>query len=218
LALLDGRAWTAGELAHHVGIARSTASEHLTALVVGGLLAEQRHGGHRYVRLSGAKPAQLVEDLAGAVGERDAPSSLRDARRAGQLAAARTCYDHLAGALGVALFDGLVAAGHLDERHGLALTAGGRAWFGELSGDDALARRGSRPLVRTCLDWTERRSHLSGAAGAVMHRCLLARGWIVRGSQPRAVMLTDGGAQALHALLEPVAHNRADGASEELAD
>lgn len=81
--------------------------------------------------------AQLVEDLAAAVGEVDRPSSLRTARAAGQLAAARTCYDHLAGALGVALLDALVNAELIDQRRGLALTAAGHVWFSELAGEAA---------------------------------------------------------------------------------
>lgn len=118
LALLDGRAWTAGELARHVGLAPSTPTDHLTILVGAGLLTEERQGRHRYVRMADPDAAQLVEDLAAAVGEVDRPSSLRTARAAGQLAAARTCYDHLAGALGVALLDALVDAELIDQRRG----------------------------------------------------------------------------------------------------
>lgn len=151
LALLDGRAWTAGELAQHVGIARSTASEHLTTLVAAGLLAEQRQGRHRYLRLAGPEIAQLVEDLAAAVGVPGRPSSLRAARVSHQLAAARTCYDHLAGALGVGLFDALVDAELIDTSSGLVLTPAGRTWFADLAGAQALHPRGTRPLLRSCL-------------------------------------------------------------------
>lgn len=201
LALIDGRAWTAGELAAHTGVARSTASEHLTALVCAGLLAEERQGRHRYVRLAGPGIAALVEDLAGAVGTPRPPASLRSARAAGELAAARTCYDHLAGALGVALFDALVGADLVRTRDGLALTGPGREWFTGLAGETALRARGSRPLLRTCLDWTERRPHLGGRLGAVLHRELLRREWVVPLPRHRAVRLTPVGATGLADLL-----------------
>ena len=197
LALLDRRAWTAGELARHVGVAPSTASEHLGVLVAAGLLAEQRQGRHRYVRLAGAEAAQLVEDLAATVGVPERPSSLRAVRAAGRLAAARTCYDHLAGALGVALLDALVAAGHVTTRDGLSLSETGRSWFTDLAGPDALRPRERRPLVRTCLDWTQRRGHLGGHLGAVLHDQLVERAWITTSTVDRAVTLTPEGGRAL---------------------
>lgn len=99
LALLDGRAWTAGELARHAGVAPSTLSEHLGKLVAGGLLAEERQGRHRYVRLAGARVAQLVEDLAAQTAPDPAalrPRTLRESSAGGAMARERTCYDHLA--------------------------------------------------------------------------------------------------------------------------
>ncbi|MFD9317538.1 ArsR/SmtB family transcription factor, partial [Streptomyces sp. NPDC060053] len=118
LALLDGRAWTAGELARHAGVAPSTLSEHLGKLVGGGLLAEERQGRHRYVRLADTRVAQLVEDLAGQVAPRRAhrPRTLRAASAGSAMARGRTCYDHLAGRLGIAVTDALTA-------HGLLSTA-----------------------------------------------------------------------------------------------
>jgi len=197
LALLDQRAWTAGELARHVGVAPSTASEHLSVLVSAGLLAEERQGRHRYVRLADAETAQLVEDLAAAIDIPDRPSSLRSVRAAGQLAAARTCYDHLAGALGVGLFDALVHGELITTSNGLALTDAGRSWFADLAGVDALHPRGRRPLIRTCLDWTERRSHLGGTLGAALCHQLRQRAWITTTPRHRAVTLTPEGALAL---------------------
>ncbi|MGW1272014.1 ArsR/SmtB family transcription factor, partial [Streptomyces sp. NPDC002491] len=99
LALLDGRAWTAGELARHAGVAASTLSEHLGKLVAGGLLTEERQGRHRYVRLAGARVAQLLEDLAAQVAPDPAhlPRGLRAATAGSAMARGRTCYDHLAG-------------------------------------------------------------------------------------------------------------------------
>ena len=202
LALLDGRAWTAGELARHTGISPSTASEHLSKLVEAGLLSEERQGRHRYVRLAAPEAAQAVEDLAALAGSPAAPrSSLRAVRAHSELAAARTCYDHLAGRLATEIFDAMTAKGLLSERDGLALTAEGRAWFTELGWVPAPGASGRRPLVRACLDWTERRPHLAGAAGAALHDHLLARSWITKGRRHRAVTVTPDGHRALTGLL-----------------
>lgn len=132
LALLDGRAWTAGELARHAGVAPSTASEHLGKLVAGGLLTEERQGRHRYVRLADARVAQLVEDLAAHVGPRPAerPRTLRESGTGSAMARGRTCYDHLAGRLGIALTDALTGRGLLRQDTGFALTDAGVRWFG----------------------------------------------------------------------------------------
>ena len=201
IALLDGRAWTAGELARHAGISAPTASEHLNQLVQAGLLVQERQGRHRYVRLAGSDVARLIEDLAVVAGQPAPTRSLRTVRAADDLAAARTCYDHLAGALGVWLFDAMVAAGLLTTADGLALTTAGRSWFTDLAGPAALRPTTSRPLVRGCLDWTERKSHLAGALGAVLCQQLLNRSWIRRVSDSRAVRVTADGELAISELL-----------------
>jgi DNA-binding transcriptional ArsR family regulator len=201
LALLDGRAWTATELATYAGISRPTATEHLNQLVGAGLLAEERQGRHRYLRLAGTGMAQLIEDVAVAAGEPAPARSLRTIRAAHDLAAARTCYDHLAGTLGVQLFDAMVCRGLLTATGGLLVTATGRSWFEDLAGPDVLRHESSRPLVRTCLDWTERRPHLGGALGAILHQQLTARCWITRCPGSRAVRITPAGGRALESLL-----------------
>ncbi len=201
LALLDGRAWTAGELARHCGVAASTLSEHLGKLVGGGLLTEERQGRHRYVRLADARVAQLVEDLTAqlAPDAAEPPRGLRQSGADSAMARGRTCYDHLAGRLGIAVTDALTARGLLRQDTGFALTDAGLDWFGALGVD--LDGRGRRPLARACLDWTERRPHLAGAAGAGLCRHLLERGWCVRIGSGRAVKVTGTGEQALTDLL-----------------
>ncbi|MGC4816336.1 ArsR/SmtB family transcription factor [Micromonospora sp. DT63] len=197
LALLDGRAWTAGELARRAGVAPSTASEHLTRLVRGGLLVEERQGRHRYLRLAGPSVAQLIEDLAGHAPAPPAPTtSLRAAGASAALAYARTCYDHLAGRLGVLLYDALLADGRLDRSSGLALTPDGWAWAAGLGVPVDVLRAARRPVVRDCLDWTERRPHLAGALGAALRRRFAELGWITQGTG-RAVRLTPIGRAAL---------------------
>ncbi|MFJ9539392.1 ArsR/SmtB family transcription factor [Streptomyces sp. NPDC101225] len=201
LALLDGRAWTASELARHAGVAASTLSEHLGKLVAGGLLTEERQGRHRYVRLAGTRVAQLVEDLAAQVDPEGAvrPRGLRESSAASAMAWGRTCYDHLAGRLGIAVTDAMTLRGLLRQDTGFALTDAGVAWFG--STGIALDRKGRRPLARACLDWTERRPHLAGAAGAALCRHALETGWCVRVGSERAVKVTPSGARALEDLL-----------------
>src|SRR5262249_16295970 len=145
-------------------VAASTASEHLTKLVAGGLLTEWRQGRHRCVSLAGSHVAELLEDLSGRLeGPTARPTSLRAASTSAALARARTCYDHLAGRLGVAVADAMADMGVLDE---FALTERGREWFATALDASDLDGPGRRPLVRVCLDWTERRPHLAGLAGA----------------------------------------------------
>jgi DNA-binding transcriptional ArsR family regulator len=202
LALLDGRAWTAGELARHGRVAPSTASEHLGKLVAGGLLTEERQGRHRYVRLADDRVAHLVEELAAhaSPGPAPAPRSLRESTVADALARGRTCYDHLAGRLGITITGAMTAHGLLTQDAGFALTERGARWFAGLGID--LSAKGRRPLVRGCLDWTERRPHLAGVAGARLCGHALDAGWCVRIGSDRAVKVTADGERALHTLLD----------------
>jgi DNA-binding transcriptional ArsR family regulator len=197
LALLDGRAWTAGELARMAGVAASTATEHLNLLVNGGLLTEERQGRHRYVRLAGSDTAALIESLAEMAPHRPTPPrSLPAASRRRALERGRTCYDHLAGMLGVSITDAMTRRGLLDWTHGAAITGRGTSWLREVGIAPPPAT--GRPLVRSCLDWTERRPHLAGGIGAAMCRHAFDAGWITRIGTGRAVALTDAGQQALH--------------------
>ncbi|WP_264927739.1 helix-turn-helix transcriptional regulator [Streptomyces sp. A012304] len=201
LALLDGRAWTAGELARHAGVAASTLSEHLGKLVAGGVLTEERQGRHRYVRLADARIAQLVEDLTAqaAPGAVVRPRSLRESSAGSAMARGRTCYDHLAGRLGITVTDALTARGLLVQDPGCALTDAGLGWFADAG--IGLDRTGRRPLARACLDWTERRPHLAGVAGAALCRHALDAGWCERIGSGRAVRVTATGERALAELL-----------------
>ncbi|MEV1066495.1 winged helix-turn-helix domain-containing protein [Streptomyces sp. NPDC050263] len=197
LALLDGRAWTAGELARHAGVAASTLSEHLGKLVAGGLLTEERQGRHRYVRLADTRIAQLLEDLTAQVAPDPTrrPRGLRASTAGSAMARARTCYDHLAGRLGIAVTDALTARGLLDLEGQVGLTEAGLRWFAGNGIPLDLATR--RPLARACLDWTERRPHLAGAAGAALCRHAFDTGWCVRIGTERAVKVTEAGEKAL---------------------
>jgi DNA-binding transcriptional ArsR family regulator len=194
LALLDGRAWTAGELAAQAGVAPATATGHLHKLVAAGLLSEQRQGRHRYVRLADPQVAHLIEDLAAHLPPSPVPArTLRAATASAALARGRTCYDHLAGALGVAVTDALERTGLLTRTAGFALTPAGLRWLAGLPA----VRAPRRPLVRGCLDWTERREHVAGAAGASVCAYLLGEGWVARVGSGRAVRVTPAGVPAL---------------------
>jgi len=207
LALLDGRAWTAGELARHASVAPSTATEHLHRLIAGGLLAEERQGRHRYVRLAGPEVATLIEDLSGFLAPVPTPArTLRAATASAALARGRTCYDHFAGRLGVALTDAMAARGLLDPVNGFALTGAGQDWLtGPLGVDPSALRQSKRPLARGCLDWTERRPHLAGTAGARLCERALGAGWVVRIGSGRAVRVTPSGELAFKELLDVAA-------------
>jgi DNA-binding transcriptional ArsR family regulator len=195
LALLDGRAWTAGELAKVAGVAVSTASEHLDRLVGGGLLVEHRQGRHRYVRLAGPETAAVLEAVAatGAPAE-EVPRTMAAAHRQRNLRFARTCYDHLAGVAGVALADGLIGNGLVGNADGLALPARGRAAL-QAAGIETPRRK--RPALRECIDWTERRPHLAGSIGAAICRHAFGAGWIARIGSGRAVRVTPLGVREL---------------------
>ncbi|HET6173150.1 MAG TPA: winged helix-turn-helix domain-containing protein [Gaiellales bacterium] len=203
LALFDGRACTAGELARHAGVARSTASEHLDRLVDGGLLTERRQGRHRYVELADAGVAELLEDLMARLAPiQERPRTFRAVATADALARGRTCYDHLAGRLGVAVTDAMTGKGLLDQANGLALTDAGADWLGALGIDVDGLRSRKRPVVRVCVDWTERRPHLAGGAGAQICARFHANGWVRRIGDGRAVLVTPTGQAALRDLLE----------------
>jgi DNA-binding transcriptional ArsR family regulator len=202
-ALLDGRAWTSGELAAHAGVAPSTASEHLTRLINGGLLVEKKQGRHRYVQLADQRVAQLLEDLAAHAEPAKPRSTLRATTASAALARARTCYDHFAGRLGVAITDAMTTKGYLSQTNGFTITTEGLHWLtNDLNANLTTLRTTKRPLGRPCLDWTERRTHLAGTAGAHLCHHFQAEGWVRRIGTTRAVQVTPSGKTALQDLLD----------------
>jgi len=200
LALLDGEPWTVSALAAEAGVRLPTASEHVARLVGCGLVQTTSSGRHKYVRLAGPQVAEVLETLCG-LAEPARPQSLSAVRRTRHLAAARTCYDHLAGRLGVAVLDGLLDAGVLRRRGGLVVTRAGRTWFDELGISVSSLEAGRRPLLRDCLDLTERRPHLAGSLGAGLCSTFLAREWVRRTSSSRALAVTPAGERAVDELL-----------------
>lgn len=194
MALADGRAQPAGELAYAAGVTAQTASSHLAKLLAGGLLSVEKEGRHRYYRLAGSHVALALENLASiapGVTVRRMPRS----REAQELQFARCCYDHLAGSLGVAVTQALqerafiVAAA--DKQ--FELTQAGMEWFSAMGLDVAALKPTRRGLARQCLDWTERRHHLAGPLGVELMSRLCAIGWVRRSKSSRAVQVTPKG-------------------------
>jgi len=193
-ALWDGRARPAGELARIANVAPATASGHLAKLVAGGVLRVQPQGRHRYYRLAGPEVAHALEALASLL----PPRAPRDSEPVTPLRRARLCYDHLAGQLGVAVADGLVARGWLRLQDDTwSLPAAGRRGFTRLGLDVDALERGRRPLLRSCIDWTERREHVGGALGAALAMHLIERDWVRRERGTRAVLVTTAGREGL---------------------
>jgi DNA-binding transcriptional ArsR family regulator len=187
VALIDGRALPPSELAEVAGVSRSTISEHLAKLERAGLLTVERGGRNRYFRLSGPEVATAIEALA-ALAPRFPVRSLKQSRSAGALSAARTCYGHLAGRLGVGITEAMLAHG-LIEREGevFLLTGAGADWFSQF-GIEKPPRAG-----KACNDWSERRPHLAGSLGVVLTRHLFEVGWLQRTQRAREVRLTPQG-------------------------
>ena len=195
-ALMDGRTLTASELAYVSGVAPQTASGHLAKLSDAGLLALAKQGRRRYFRLASPHVARVLEGLM--VVAQDGPARQRNLWRGGEtLRHARTCYDHMAGRIAVAIADRLVQQSFilLDEDGG-QLTDAGRSFFDELGVDLRLASK-RRVFCRPCLDWSERRPHLAGAVGAAILDHALEHDWVEHVRDSRALVVTPVGVREL---------------------
>ncbi len=200
-ALLDGRALTAGELARTTGVSAQTVSAHLGRLRSAGILAVEAQGRHRYYRLVDERAGRAFEALAAFTPVRPV-RSLRQSNIAADLRFARTCYDHLAGALAVAITDALVRCEAIVAADGYyRLGAAGGDLFTSLGVPLDMLRRARRSFAHPCLDWSERRHHLAGALGAGLLAALGERGWVSRRPTSRAVALHTTGREGLVALL-----------------
>ncbi|MET8140355.1 helix-turn-helix domain-containing protein [Sphaerisporangium sp. NPDC005288] len=216
-ALVADRAMPASELAALSGVSRPTASEHLARLVEHGIISVERCGRHAYYRLAGPEVATALEALA-VLAPIHPPRSLRSSFHLDNLRRARTCYDHVAGRLGVAIADVLQSRG-LVRRTGDGLELDVPVWqdLRPLDIDCRPSLKGRRPAIRACVDWSERRHHVAGAlAGAITHR-LFELGWIVRPRDgERVVKVTDEGFDGLaRSFGLPASVLRTDSADEE---
>lgn len=195
-ALMSGKAVTATELAQEAGVTVQTASSHLSKLDAGGLLRLRKQGRHKYFSLASDDVARVLEGLMGL-----AAGSGHLRNRVGPkdpaLRKARVCYNHLAGDMGIQLFDSLVGRRFLRTgRESLDLSKTGRNFvcdFG-IEINDLVAQR--MPLCRECLDWSERRSHLAGSLGRAFLSRFEDKGWAKRERDTRVVRFTPAGEKA----------------------
>ncbi|MDB5936995.1 MAG: transcriptional regulator [Massilia sp.] len=204
-ALMSGMALTATELAEVAGVTRQTISGHLAKLVQARMLVVESQGRHRYFRLADPDVAQLLESLMN-VAFRTGAVRLRSSPREPALRRSRVCYDHLAGELGVLVYDRMAQAGAFTiDGNGISVTAAGRRLVAELGIDvDALTST-RRPLCRTCLDWSERRHHLAGSLGSALLARFEQLGWASRVKDTRVIAFSSAGEQALRAWIAPQA-------------
>ena len=197
MTLMDGRALTASELARAAGVTPQTASGHLARLCTAGLLSIQRQGRHHYHRLASPAVAHMLETIMD-VAQDNAPAPRRPVvtgPRDRAMRAARTCYDHLAGQLGVRLADCLSGRGHVElSPEGGAVTASGITFFEEFGVDlRPSGKAAGRVFCRPCLDWSERRLHIGGTLGAALAERCFDLNWIRRHDDSRAVAVTRAG-------------------------
>jgi DNA-binding transcriptional ArsR family regulator len=193
-ALMSGKALTASELAAEAGVTLQTTSAHLRKLEDGGLLRQRRQGRHRYFSLAGDEVGSLLEAMMGfAAGK--GHMRMRTGPKDPALRKARVCYNHLAGEMGVRMLDGLRAAGFVVDAgdDDLVLTEDGRSFVTRFGIDAAALERSRRPVCKSCLDWSARRSHLAGALGTALLDRFYEAGWARREPGTRIVRFTARG-------------------------
>jgi DNA-binding transcriptional ArsR family regulator len=202
-ALMTGCSCTATELADAAGVTRQTISSHLGKLLDAGLVEVDQQGRHRYFRLAGGEVADLLESLMG-LAARSAPSRpLFFGPREPALRKARVCYDHLAGELGVLMYEEMIRHGLLERLDGAPrLTEQGGTWLTRIGIDVRHAAGRKRSFCRACLDWSERRHHLAGWLGAALLKHILDMGWAQREQESRAITFSTDGEQSLRALFQ----------------
>lgn len=199
-ALMAGRALTATELADAAQVTRPTVSSHLARLIQSKLIVRESQGRHRYFRIANRDVAYLLESLMGVAFRIDTQSN-ETGPRDPALRKARMCYDHLAGELGVFVYDSLEQHRHLDLRSdGPTLTDAGWQLFGKLGIEERQLQQGRRPVCRACLDWSERRHHLAGALGAALMARVIALRWAKQARDSRVVHFSAEGERALRKL------------------
>ena len=192
-ALMGGQALTASELAGAAGITLPTASSHLSKLEAGGLVTQRKQGRHRYFALADDEVGVLLENIMGFAAGRGHLRA-RPGPKDPALRKARVCYNHLAGDFGVRMMDRLVSDGDVAlDGEEAALTPSGEARVAALGIDITALKAQRRPVCRTCLDWSERRSHLAGSLGEALLARFIADGWARREKDSRAVRFTAEG-------------------------
>ena len=200
-ALMTDRALTATELAAIAGITKQTMSAHLSKLVEAALVAVEQQGRHRYFRLADEDVAGLLESLMG-VAFRTGAVRILSSPREPALRKARICYDHLAGEVGVRVYEALLHHRVLEmSQKGLRLSESGVQWFGRLGINTDAAARQRRTFCRSCMDWSERKFHLAGSLGAALLSRFYDLGWARRDRSSRVIRFTPKGERGLSDLI-----------------
>ena len=205
-ALVAGQALTATELATEASITKQTASSHLAKLVDAGLVAVATQGRHRYFQLAAPDVAHLLEDLMG-VAQRTGATRVRPGPREPALRIARVCYDHLAGDVGVQIYDALlrqrlIRLPRANDRQVVELTKKGKRFIAGLDLDLEQLTKKRRPLCRACLDWSVRRYHLAGSLGAAVLQHCYEKKWAKRVEGSRVVQFTARGERAIRQMFQ----------------
>ena len=191
--LLDGRAYTATELALCADISAQSASNHLKKLLLANLLAVEKQGRHRYYRFQSPDVAQVIESMAGLI-TINSQTKEKILPKATPITYARTCYDHLAGKFGVALTQALIHKNIITlANQTYEVTAIGEEWLNQLDIDLVQLRRQKRAFAYPCLDWSERKHHIAGALGAAILKAFLHKQWIKKKPGSREISITPKG-------------------------
>ncbi|MEJ3741424.1 helix-turn-helix domain-containing protein [Bacillus tropicus] len=195
--LLDGKAYPASELAHVAKIKPKTATYHLSKMKEEGILSIEKHGKHSYYRLFNSEISKILESLL-IISPQEKIKPLRQSSQSSELRCARTCYNHLAGKLGVAITNSLLDKGYLIKNDlYFHITKTGQEFFKELGIDLNEFKQKRSILAKACLDWTEREHHLAGSLGNALLEKLLELNWIQRVSKSRAIKVNPDGRKEL---------------------
>ena len=198
-ALMTGKALTATELSQEAGTSLQTASFHLAKLSGGGLIEQRRQGRHKYFSLANDDVAHALESLVG-LAAGSGQLRTRTGPRDEGLRESRVCYNHLAGRMGMRMYDSFIRRGYL--RRGasdLALTESGSSFASDFGIDLEALRRRRSPLCRECLDWSERRSHLAGSLGRALLARMVQLGWVTRVPGSRTMRFSGSGQETFNA-------------------
>ncbi|MCS1351443.1 helix-turn-helix transcriptional regulator [Mechercharimyces sp. CAU 1602] len=191
--LLDGRSLPASQLAYHARVSHPTMSSHLSKLVEGKLLRVEKRGRHRYYSLAGIEIAEVLEKL-GTIAPPVEIRSLHQSDKMKKICYARTCYDHLAGELGVKIFDSLLGLKRIERREEeYVLTPAGTKWCLQLGIQWEEGHKSRRIFLKPCLDWSERREHMAGWFGWAIAEHCFSQKWLVKCENTRAVVVTERG-------------------------
>ncbi|MDQ6472161.1 winged helix-turn-helix domain-containing protein [Flavobacterium sp. LHD-80] len=195
--LMDGRAFTATELAVSVNTSPQNISMHLGKLLDADLLCVEKQGRHKYYRFSNKEVAYALEAMANLVPKPVVPSKNKPEKYP-PIKFCRTCYDHLAGKIGVALTDSLLEQNILVEKNNaFEISREGEKWFYDFGINLEEAQKQKRIFLKPCLDWSERRNHIAGSVGTLLFNKMIKEDWLRKTENSRAIIVTGKGEVAL---------------------